>query len=165
MIILSISMSVLRKIIILAVLFTSVWMLFTNHHVLRYKNTSHTIDLETFDLINSERAGMGIPQIIWNDEMARQAQEYSVTMASINYLVHSDMGYDENIARGYTSSADTLYQAWKDSPRHRANYLNSTHAKGAVGIGYKLYQVSIGSWTITYNISQGFATFIATSRK
>ncbi len=116
---------------------------------------------EAFDLINSERASCGISPLSWNEGIAQEAREHSVYMATIDKLEHSDKNYAENIVMGATSSGAEMYEAWKASPKHRENYLDGSLSTGAIGIGFKTESVQLGGWTITYQISRGYATFLA----
>ncbi len=150
----------MMKLVGAILLFISLWMIFTTFTVNQYYN-SDDIAKGTFDLINSERINQGRPPLIWDDNMANQAKEYSIYMATIDKLVHSNMGYGENIAMGGVGSSQELYELWKNSSMHHANYMSSQYTRGAIGIGFKLSNIQIGNWTITYNISRGYATFIA----
>jgi len=151
---------ILRYIIIFSIVFIAFWMINTTFTVSKYYDSAD-IAKEAFNLINNERVSQGIPPLSWDENMARQAEQYSVYMATIDKLVHSNMGYGENIAMGAVGSGKELYEAWKNSPPHHANYMSSQYTKGAIGIGFKLSNITIGDWTITYNISRGYATFIA----
>ncbi len=150
----------MMKLVSAIVIFISFWMICTTYTVNQYYN-SDEIAKDTFNLINSERVSQGKLPLIWDENMAKQAKEYSIYMATIDELVHSNMGYGENIAMGGVSNSQELYDLWKNSPPHHANYMSSQYKRGAIGIGFKLSNIQIGDWTITYNISRGYATFIA----
>ncbi len=151
---------VLRYILFFCIAFIAFWMINTTFTVSKYYDSAD-IAKDAFNLINNERMSHGIQPLNWDENMARQAEQYSVYLATIDKLVHSSMGYGENIAMGAVGSGKELYEAWENSPPHHANYMNSQYVKGAIGIGYKLSNIKIGNWTITYNISRGYGTFIA----
>jgi len=114
-----------------------------------------------FNMMNEERISEGIPPLQWDTNMANEATEYSTYMATTGLFEYSEMGYAECIARGNVDSGKEIYENWADSPSRHDVYMDSNYVRGAIGIGFKLQNIEIGDWTITYSISKGYATFIA----
>jgi len=102
-------------------------------------------------LINTERQKLGVPPLRLNPILMQVAQTYSQIMGEQGFFDHTDpitgtspceriasAGYAllacaENIAAGYPT-AQAVFQAWMNSPRHRANLLSSDFME--VGVGY-----------------------------
>jgi uncharacterized protein YkwD len=90
-------------------------------------------------LVNAHRAQLGLPALVVSPTLTATAQWKARNMAALGYLDHDDpapdartadervaaCGYQstlwgENIAMGY-STAQAVFDAWMDSPGHRAN--------------------------------------------
>ena len=151
---------IIKWIFIIIIIGGIFWMGSITYTVNKYYNNDE-ISKSAFDLINKERIENGRHALFWSDELFQKAKTHSIHMATVDKLEHSNMPYGENIAMGATGSGQTLYEAWRDSPLHRANYLSDNYTVGAIGIGFKLDNIKIGEWNITYNISRGYATFLA----
>lgn len=112
-----------------------------------------------FALINQERTNRGLPALVTRNPLTAAARVHSRDMACEDFLSHTGsdgsspadrvaaQGYDfsalgENIyaGSGPYNSPQQAFQAWMDSPGHRANMLNSTYT--SVGIGYRYNQDS-----------------------
>ncbi len=99
------------------------------------------LDYQTFSLINSARAKQNRRALQWDAEMSRKASEYSKIMSTRSGLVHSGMGYAENIAM-FTSYqqlspeqvGQKLSSMWLSSSGHYSNLMNSRHTKTGVGV-------------------------------
>jgi uncharacterized protein YkwD len=95
---------------------------------------------ELLDLTNAFRQEHGLNVLTWDDDLAEAAEGHAEDMAAKDYVSHAQpdgdalpdrldqAGYDwwtagENIAMG-PRSAEEAFEAWKDSPGHRANMLN-----------------------------------------
>jgi len=118
-------------------------------------------DLDDFeaqflDLLNAHRAAHGAPDVVSLRTLNQGAYDYSIRMGTEGFFDHEApsgpgrtftermclAGYEpactisttlgENIAAGYTT-ADDVFQGWRDSPGHNANMLNADFR--AVGIG------------------------------
>jgi hypothetical protein len=104
--------------------------------------------------INAFRAGRGLSTLAVSDTLTAAAKWMSVDMASRNYFSHTsldgrsptqrmaDAGYPafgtwtgEDLAAGYTSSADVL-AGWIKSPAHYAVLVNPQYRAIGVGRGY-----------------------------
>ncbi|MFN0096595.1 MAG: CAP domain-containing protein [Dehalococcoidia bacterium] len=100
--------------------------------------------------INQYRAQNGLPPLALAPSLNRAAAWLAADMADKGYFAHGDSnGRDpskrakdcgfpgdaaENIAAGtFWSGADSAFEAWRNSPGHNANMLNSTYV--AIGIG------------------------------
>jgi hypothetical protein len=55
---------------------------------------------------------------------------------------------------------EDVFKAWLNSPGHHFNMINSGSKYGAVGMGLKLDEIHLGKFSITYNTSRGFTTFM-----
>lgn len=148
------------RILTFILLFVTLWMIFTTVNLPKSGETEE-ISRQTLELINQERKEQGIAPLIWDNTLERLAIAHSQYMADTDILEHSDYNYTENIAQGGTSDAVELYNLWRNSLLHHANYMDRSLRYGAIGIAYKLTNVTLGSINITVNISRGYATFIA----
>lgn len=109
-------------------------------------------------LINQYRADNGLLQVLPNESLSTAAQWKATDMQMFDYLAHDDLdgrsfvkrlrdcGYTfntflgENIAKG-RSTAEGVFDQWRNSPGHNANMLNSNYR--AIGIGHD------GVWWVT----------------
>lgn len=106
--------------------------------------------------INDFRAGRGLSTLVVSDTLTAAAKWMSVDMATRNYFSHTsldgrsptqrmaDAGYPafgtwtgEDLAAGYTSSADVL-TGWLKSPAHYAVLVNPQYRAIGVGRGYSV---------------------------
>lgn len=105
-------------------------------------------------LINEYREQNGVPVLAINSYLQTAAQWLSEDMANKNYFSHTDslgrdafqrmaeFGYDiatfkgENIAAGYATAVSVM-EAWKNSPGHNANMLNSNYHVIGIGLAYE----------------------------
>jgi uncharacterized protein YkwD len=103
------------------------------------------------ELTNQARAANGLPAVSANAALNASAEAYSLSMATLNFFSHTGLdgstfssrneaaGYTgwswmgENIAAGQ-QSADEVFQAWMNSPGHRANILNAQARE--IGVGH-----------------------------
>ncbi|MGP0689809.1 CAP domain-containing protein [Priestia aryabhattai] len=110
------------------------------------------------DLVNQERAKVGLKPLKINAELSRVARFKSADMHDKKYFDHTSPTYGdpfkmmkafgisynsagENIAYGQKTPAEVM-KAWMNSSGHKANILNSSYTE--IGIGY----VADGSyWT------------------
>ncbi len=109
-----------------------------------------------FDLVNEERAAVGLDALVWHDALMDAAQFKSEEMYSLNYFAHESPVYGdfdgiiklyvssyrtlgENIAKGQQTAAAVM-NSWMNSSGHKANILNSSFTH--IGIGY-----AGGYWT------------------
>lgn len=99
-------------------------------------------ELETFNLINQQRANNGLSELKIDNELQRVARIKAEDMVSNNYFDHNSPTYGtpfnmmknfgityktagENIA-GNSSNSGAV-NAWMNSPGHRANILNGNY--------------------------------------
>jgi uncharacterized protein YkwD len=105
------------------------------------------------ELVNAERSRNGLAPLWQNDALTRAAEGYAAYMASADFFSHTGpdgstvasraaaSGYagwswlGENIAAGQ-STADQVFQAWMNSPGHRANILSPKAREIGIGHGY-----------------------------
>jgi len=100
---------------------------------------------ELFTAVNAERAAVGLPALVWRDDVAAIASNWSATMAADGSLAHNDHYFSsqvrnqlgaatrgENVAMDWTVGA--AHDGLMNSPYHRANILAAdfTHAGFAV---------------------------------
>ena len=97
---------------------------------------------EIFDATNSERVKAGLPELIWNDELAEAADVRAeeiitdfdhVRPDGTKCYVLSDLIYGENIARGPHASGEEFVSRWMGSEGHRENILWSQYT--LIGVG------------------------------
>jgi len=109
------------------------------------------------ELVNQERARNGLGPVWENGALTGAAESYALDMATADFFSHTGLdgstltsragvaGYTgwtwlgENIAAGQ-STADQVFQAWMNSPGHRANILSSKARE--IGIGHALTATS-----------------------
>ncbi|MDG9703697.1 CAP domain-containing protein [Streptomyces sp. DH37] len=105
-------------------------------------------EAEVLRLVNLERAKAGCRPVTADPELAELAGEFSRDMAAQGFFSHTgpdgDTPWDraeaagidnlggENIARGQ-ANAQSVMDAWMDSPGHRANILNCDYRTLGVG--------------------------------
>ncbi len=104
-----------------------------------------------FNLMNQQRAAQGLATLVWSEALTSAAQvrageiitafSHTRPNGSEFWTVDSNVQYGENLAKLY-QSADTVYQAWMNSPTHAANIMDS----GYKSVGIAICQASDGSW-------------------
>lgn len=99
---------------------------------------------EIFDATNAERIKAGLPELIWNDELAEAADIRAeeiindfdhVRPDGTKCYVLSDLIYGENIARGPHASGQEFVLRWMGSDGHKENILCSQYT--LIGVGTK----------------------------
>jgi hypothetical protein len=103
-------------------------------------------------LINDYRKAHGLSSLKLSQTLSAAAEHHSLSMADNNYFDHflipegikwsqnmMNYGYTYNTWRGenivaVTNTAAWAFQAWKNSPSHNENMLNSNY--NAIGIGF-----------------------------
>ncbi len=111
------------------------------------------LERQAFNLINSERAKMGLSPLVWDGELCQVARYHSDSMGRLNFFDHEgpdgtnlldrvtargimwkSMG--ENIAynQGHDDPAASAVDQWMHSPKHRANILRGNYTHSAIGI-------------------------------
>jgi len=108
------------------------------------------LESRVVELVNNERARIGLSPLAVNWELARVARYKSEDMNRNNYLNHQSPTYGspfdmlrnfgirfsaaaENIARGQRT-AESVMNSWMNSSGHRANILNGNFTQ--IGVGY-----------------------------
>ncbi len=119
---------------------------------LDFKTTNVTIDHEAeqkmLTMVNQERAKVGLPALVWDENLANIARAHSADMLAQGYFGHKDLNdkspFDRMTAAGitYKSAGENLafaanvqlaHNGLMNSPGHRANILETNF--GHVGIG------------------------------
>jgi uncharacterized protein YkwD len=112
--------------------------------------TDASYETRVIELINAERAQVGLSALSAQGQLGSAARLHSTDMACNNYFSHTGLdgstvgeraqrqGYNwsyvgENIAAGY-SSPEGVVQGWMKSPGHKANILGADYTE--IGIGY-----------------------------
>lgn len=118
-------------------------------------DTTATMIQEVFDLVNKERAAVGLSALIWHDDLMDAAQFKSTEMYTLNYFAHESPVYGdftgimklfvnlnqwktwgENCAMGQRT-AESVMTSWMNSSGHKANILGSQYTH--IGIGFDGY--------------------------
>ena len=118
---------------------------------------------EVLNLVNQERAKVGVPALKLHKGLQDAAVIKSKDMADNNYFSHQSPTYGspfdllqsmgisytaagENIAAGQ-SSAESVMKAWMNSPGHKANILNTNFTHIGIGIykggSYGIYHTQL----------------------
>jgi len=112
--------------------------------------TIGTYEQQVVDLVNKERAAVGLPALKVNTKLSGVAEKKAEDMRDGNYFSHTSPTYGspfdmmkqfgisyssagENIAKGQRTPADVM-NGWMNSPGHKANILNSSYTE--IGVGY-----------------------------
>lgn len=115
---------------------------------------------ETITLVNKQRTSYNAGALQNDLELSRIAQAKAKDMATLNYFEHISptygsvgamldyfnyewLSYGENIAYGYTS-ANSVVEAWMNSPGHRTNILEKKFTR--IGVGYELDADGTAYW-------------------
>jgi uncharacterized protein YkwD len=126
-------------------------------------------------LINNYRAQNNLPPLVASYMLTKASAWKSKDLGTNNYFAHDDLtrtwvqrirdcGYGfntylgENIAAGYTT-AQQVFDGWKNSPGHNANMLGASYT--SIGIGRYVVQGSTYGWYWTTDFggfSDGWAT-------
>lgn len=90
-----------------------------------------------FALQNAERAKAGLPALVWNDQLAKdaavRAQECEISFSHRRpdgtdwWTLDSANMYGENLAWGYDENI--VVSAWMASPSHKANILSAEYTR------------------------------------
>ncbi|MDR3119808.1 MAG: CAP domain-containing protein [Clostridiales bacterium] len=108
--------------------------------------------LRVVQLVNAERAAVGLLPLAVDGTLFEAAQFKCLDMAEFGYFAHESPNYGsaeallsrfnvdfsywgENLASGQPSP-ETVVQAWMDSPGHKANILNEHYEYIGVGLAY-----------------------------
>ena len=106
---------------------------------------------QMFDLVNEERTNAGLKPLVWDDRLLPIARQHSEEMFKLKYFSHqspvSGSPFDrlkaanvtyakagENLA--YAQSVTIAHRGLMDSPAHRANILDTTFTRMAIGVVY-----------------------------
>ncbi len=118
-------------------------------------------ELEFLQLINDYRAQNGLPRLTMSTALYNASEEHSYDMGVNNYFAHDSLdgrtpwdriraaGYTyntwlgENIAAGF-QSAQSVFDAWRNSPGHNENMLSPNYH--AIGIGRVYVPGSYYGW-------------------
>jgi uncharacterized protein YkwD len=106
-----------------------------------------TSESRVLQLVNAERAAVGLRPLAPLACATGVARDWSATMARTGTFAHRDLdavraacaahsllGWGENIAFGDRMSADAMMKMWMESPGHRANILSKDWTHVGVGI-------------------------------
>ncbi len=113
--------------------------------------------------LNQYRQDKGLARLTLNQNIVNAAKWLSQDMATRNYLNHTDslnrdpftrvaaFGYaflrGENIGAGVETGSE-MFEAWKASPDHNANLLDSSYTTLGVGRAYNAGSTSKWYWTL-----------------
>ncbi|MEM2344602.1 MAG: CAP domain-containing protein [Thermoproteota archaeon] len=118
-------------------------------------------------LINQYRQQNGLQPLSLSSTLSTAAQLHSEDMANRNYFSHTtpegktfvdriiEAGYThftclgENIAAGF-STAQAVFEAWKNSPSHNENMLNPCFEEIGIGLAYSASSTYKWYWTTDF---------------
>jgi hypothetical protein len=100
-----------------------------------------TVESQFFQLINSERAKVGLPKLTSDGGIVSMSRSHSQAQASAHRIYHSTIMRNllsrcllvgENVGRGPT--VDAIHKALMNSPSHRHEILGATFDRAGVGV-------------------------------
>jgi len=136
-----------------------------------------TLAAQVVDLVNQERAKVGLSPLTSQSQLTTAAQRHSTDMAAKTFMSHTgsdgstpysrinDTGYftgfsswyyGENVAAGY-ATASTVMTAWMNSQVHKDNILNSTFREIGVAYVYNANDTTLNYchyWTMALGMHQ-----------
>lgn len=96
-----------------------------------------------FDLVNAERAKLGLGGLRWSDGLETASAVRAVEASSVwshtrpngtdYWTVDSNLVYGENLAKGYSSAGDA-FTAWCNSPTHYDNIVFGDFRTAAIAV-------------------------------
>jgi uncharacterized protein YkwD len=118
------------------------------------RDSNYGIERSTFEMLNSERAALGLRSLVWDENVAKLARLHSRNMANQSFFSHRGLdgstvdgradqlgmsnwsAIAENIAflKGHNDPASLAIQKWLKSPSHRRNILGGGWERSAVGV-------------------------------
>ena len=143
--------------------------------------TATAYEVYMVELVNAERAELGIAPLAINDRLNAAADAHSDAMLARNFFAHDDpngstlgtriaaTGYGyraaaENIAWGSTRGApgltdevELLHDGLMNSPGHYRNIMNSSYAEIGIGVRQGPFTAASGTWDAAM-ITQNFGT-------
>ena len=111
-------------------------------------------EYQIFSLVNNERSKKRLPNLDWDDDLARLARRFSQQMARQNFFSHHD-GEGKSLAdrinsakiKGWSKIGENLFycegvnnfdtlavKGWMKSPGHRQNILDNSWTSTGIGI-------------------------------
>ena len=104
----------------------------------------------TLALVNTQRAAVGLGGLVWDENLVQAAYVRAIEASQVFshtrpngqdwWTVNSAIMYGENLAHNFYSP-ESVVNAWKNSPTHRANIVG-----GFRTMGVAIYQASNGQW-------------------
>jgi uncharacterized protein YkwD len=124
-------------------------------------STARTPAAQVLALVNQQRAQAGCQPLTTDPKLTELAQDFSAEMAARGFFDHTDPDgktpWDraaafgitnlggENIAEGQPD-AQSVMDAWMNSPGHRANILDCDYRTIGIGVHYATGSESGGPW-------------------
>lgn len=121
---------------------------------------SRTVESHQINSINYERGKRGLQKLAKSECLTKAARKWSTNMAIVNKLYHSSLannveaecGRDwwQKLGENVGMSADSaqVFQAYMNSPGHRANILDKAYQR--VGVGAAYYKHPNSPYTILW---------------
>jgi uncharacterized protein YkwD len=98
------------------------------------------VESKIIERTNAERTRHGLRPLAVDQTLIKSARRHAAWMTNQGVLRHTSLPVAENIAMGQRSSLEAV-RDWMNSPGHRANILNPSHAK----IGVAAYTAANGT--------------------
>ena len=132
------------------------------------------VEDDVIDLVNTERAAVGLHPLNYDARLATAARDHSEDMGWQDYFSHTSLddrspadrvmaaGYSynrlgENIAAGQPTP-ESVVDAWMSSPGHRANILNPDFCDIGVGYAYVADSTYGHYWTQDFGRQSGVSS-------
>lgn len=123
-------------------------------------STLGSYEQQVVDLVNKERAAVGLSALKVNMKLANVAETKAADMRDQNYFSHTSPKYGspfdmmkqfgisytaagENIAKGQRTPSEVM-NGWMNSQGHRENILNANYTE--IGVGYVTDSNGAGYW-------------------
>ncbi len=115
------------------------------------------MEQEIFRRVNEQRRREGVPELAWNEDLAKEARRHSYNMVARWFFAHEDPARGslsrrlrasriswrrcaENLftEKGYPDLAQKAVEGWWNSPGHRTNMLDRRLTRTGIGIAVRV---------------------------
>ena len=109
----------------------------------------HESEMIMFELVNDERREEGVPELVWDEEIAKVARKHSEDMWERRYFAHENLDRENAVHRmleeevdftkagenlALTRTVERAHEGLMDSPGHRRNILDPSFKRIGIGV-------------------------------